>query len=368
MTSDQIWLRSELMGTQVITRDTGRRLGIVNEVLVDVDRREVVALGLRDNILARVVPGVARYMYLNTVRQIGDVILVDNDEVIEDIDPTPFSVLINSEVVTESGDLLGRVRSFKFNVENGTITALVIGSIGISVVPDSMLSTYELPIEEIVSSGPDRIIVFEGSEEKLQQLTVGVLERLGIGAPPWEKDDDESYILPTISAENQLGTGVPAATTTARRDDFGERLGKPAAREKEWDEDYYEEERPVRQEPRKRYLEVNREEEAWSEASGRDRYDDRDDDRYGNRDDYRYDDRPSGAGSGRYDDEVGNDDYFDNESESKPQSQATPQPPVDTYNTQDNLSGDAWSDESGGYEAQKLELPERQKQPEYEEG
>ena len=45
--SDRLWLRSELMGTQVITRDTGRRLGVVGEVIVDIDRREV-AVGLRD--------------------------------------------------------------------------------------------------------------------------------------------------------------------------------------------------------------------------------------------------------------------------------------------------------------------------------
>jgi hypothetical protein len=32
--SDRLWLRSELMGTQVITRDTGRRLGVVGEVVV----------------------------------------------------------------------------------------------------------------------------------------------------------------------------------------------------------------------------------------------------------------------------------------------------------------------------------------------
>ena len=29
--SDRLWLRSELMGTQVITRDTGRRLGVVEK-------------------------------------------------------------------------------------------------------------------------------------------------------------------------------------------------------------------------------------------------------------------------------------------------------------------------------------------------
>ena len=31
--SDRLWLRSELMGTQVITRDSGRRLGVVGEVI-----------------------------------------------------------------------------------------------------------------------------------------------------------------------------------------------------------------------------------------------------------------------------------------------------------------------------------------------
>jgi len=43
---------------------------------------------------------------------------------------------------------------------------------------EQVLSTYELPIEEIVSSGPNRLIVFEGAEERVTQLTVGLLERL----------------------------------------------------------------------------------------------------------------------------------------------------------------------------------------------
>ena len=38
--SERLWLRSELMGTQVITTDTGRRLGVVGEVVVDIDINE----------------------------------------------------------------------------------------------------------------------------------------------------------------------------------------------------------------------------------------------------------------------------------------------------------------------------------------
>ena len=94
--SDRLWLRSELMGTQVITRDSGRRLGLVGEVVVDIDRREVIALGLRDNPLTRFLPGLPKWMLLEQIRQVGDVILVDSIEsVTEDFAPERFSKVIN---------------------------------------------------------------------------------------------------------------------------------------------------------------------------------------------------------------------------------------------------------------------------------
>ena len=52
MTIDNIRLRNEFINTQVITRNSGKKLGVVKEVLVDIDQREIVALGLRDNFLS----------------------------------------------------------------------------------------------------------------------------------------------------------------------------------------------------------------------------------------------------------------------------------------------------------------------------
>jgi len=54
-------------------------------------------------------------MFLSSIRKIGDVILVDNEDAIED--RLKYSNLLNSEVITETGELLGRVRNFKFNRE-----------------------------------------------------------------------------------------------------------------------------------------------------------------------------------------------------------------------------------------------------------
>lgn len=211
MTTEPNRLRSDYLNTQVITRNSGKRLGVVKELLVDIDRREVVALGLRDSAIS-MGGGMPRYMYLSDISQTGDVILVENEDVIEDVDADGLHRLINCEVITENGEVLGRVRDFQFDVKNGAIASLVVASIGLPQIPDRLISTYELSVEEIVSSGPDRIIVFEGTEDRMVQLTEGILERFGIGKPPWEQEEI-GYETQTARPDNQL----PSSTVSLER-------------------------------------------------------------------------------------------------------------------------------------------------------
>ena len=206
--SDRLWLRSELMGTQVITRDTGRRLGVVGEVVVDIDRREVVALGLRDNPLTRFLPGLPRWMPLDRIRQVGDVILVDSaDSLSDEFTPDRYSRVINCQVITESGQQIGRVLGFSFDIETGELTTLVTGALGVPLLGEGVLSTWEIPVEEVVSSGADRIIVYEGAEEKLKQLNSGFLEKLGVGGSSWEEQERDRYRVNLVPVENQLTPG-----------------------------------------------------------------------------------------------------------------------------------------------------------------
>ena len=273
MTSEQVIRRSDILNTQVITRDNGKRLGIVSQVWVDIDQREVVALGLRDSLIS--MSSLPRSMYLNTINQIGDVVLVDNEDVIEDVEVDILSNLMNWEVITETGEVLGKVRGFKFNGETGKIYSIVIASLGLPQIPDQFLSTYELSIDEVVSTGPSRLIVFEGAEERVNQLTVGVLERLGIGKAPWERDAEEEfgYSAPrTVAPSNQLPSGVPLQTPRPKV-----RIPDPVAQEEEWTEDYIEEERvPQRQVMKARSYESIQyeedEEDNWSDATVRDSY------------------------------------------------------------------------------------------------
>lgn len=201
--SDQIQQRSDLIGTQVITRSSGKKLGVVNQMWVDVDQREVVALGVRSTL----VTGDQQYMLLSRVSQIGDVVLVEDERALEPVDIYGCSTIINSEVVTETGELLGKIRGFKFDPNTGELTGLILAAVGLPLIPAQIISTYELPIDEIVSSGPDRIIVFEGAEERVNQITVGLMERLGLSSPPWESELDD-YIPTTTPTSNQLGSGT----------------------------------------------------------------------------------------------------------------------------------------------------------------
>ena len=75
-------------------------------------------------------------------------------------------------MITETGELLGKVRGFKFDTQDGRVESITIASIGLPQIPDQLISTYELSMEEVVSSGPDRLIVFEGAEHKIEYYSI----------------------------------------------------------------------------------------------------------------------------------------------------------------------------------------------------
>jgi len=239
--SERLWLRAELMGTQVITTDTGRRLGVVGEVVVDIDRREVVALGLRDNPLTRFLPGLPKWMPLESIKQVGDVILVDSlDSLSETFTPERYGKVINCQVITESGQLLGRVLGFSFDIETGDLISLVMGAVGVPLLGEGVLSTWEIPDEEIVSSGTDRIIVYEGAEEKLNQLSSGLLEKLGVGGSSWDEREANGYSANLVPVENQLLSGSESEQQNNLVEEY-EEVVEQDDYEDEYEDDYEDE-------------------------------------------------------------------------------------------------------------------------------
>lgn len=212
MQSENLRQRAAVLGLQVFSKRSAVRLGIVTQIWLDVDQRRVVGMTVAERFVPGTPIGIGDtfFMSLDNIDLLGpDAILVDDESILEDILITErYTTLINNEVVTESGELLGKVRDFKFDPETGSLLFLIVASIGNPIIPASLISTYELDVNEIIAVGRDRIIVTEGMEDRMTQLSKGLLERLGLGKAPWEDDFDDDYMPPTTTMrDNALSSG-----------------------------------------------------------------------------------------------------------------------------------------------------------------
>ena len=214
MQSENLRQRAAVLGLQVFSKRSAVRLGIVTQLWLDVDQRRVVGVTVAERFVPGTPIGIGDtfFMSLDNIDLLGpDAILVDDESVLEDILVTErYTTLINNEVVTESGEPLGKVRDFKFDPETGELLFLIVASIGNPIIPASLISTYELDVNEIIAVGRDRIIVTEGMEDRMTQLSKGLLERLGLGKAPWEDDFDDDYMQQpsTTIRDNALSSGT----------------------------------------------------------------------------------------------------------------------------------------------------------------
>jgi sporulation protein YlmC with PRC-barrel domain len=120
---------------------------------------------------------------------VGDVILVHDESAVERRwSSYGLSTVVGCDVVTERGTYIGRVRDFEFNPDDGMVQRIVVDALGLPIVPEGVVSTYAVDVTEILSTGMDRIILAEGAESRVEQLSASLLQRLQLTAPPWEDD------------------------------------------------------------------------------------------------------------------------------------------------------------------------------------
>lgn len=192
MSAAELRLRSQILGTQTIARDTAMRLGVVNQVWVNLEQKQVLAL---DVLRGQVFGGDVIGLEFGRVGAFGrDAILVENEDVFDNLDPDELSRVIGSTVVTETGVTLGRIRDYAFDPETGEIAYFILSNLGIPYLPGILDSTYEMAAADIINGGGDRLIVAEATETRLTVLKKSFLETtFGIGKPPWMVDE-----LPTL--------------------------------------------------------------------------------------------------------------------------------------------------------------------------
>ncbi|PON32106.1 PRC-barrel-like [Parasponia andersonii] len=179
--------RSSLLAKQVISIRTALTLGFVSQLWVDTTSWVVLLVEVRPNLLS----GESERFLLEDVSQVGDVVLVEDETVIEnEFKMIGLETLVGYKVVTPGRRNIGKVRGYTFNINSGAIESLELDSFGISIIPSSLVSTYALLIEDVLEVLSDAVVVHEAAASRIQRLTKGFLDSQNAGT---SIDDIEEY-------------------------------------------------------------------------------------------------------------------------------------------------------------------------------
>ena len=86
------------------------------------------------------------------------------------------------------------------------------GAWGISAIPDDVISTYAVDVREVIDAGRERILVEDGCEQRVEQLSVSLLQRLELAGTPWE--EEEAFLQDPYYNNESSRRGVGRRTTS----------------------------------------------------------------------------------------------------------------------------------------------------------
>lgn len=170
-TGRQMARRSGLLAKQVISVSSARSLGFVSQLWVDASSWVVALVEVRPSLLS----GDADKFLFEDIYQVGDVVLVEDESVVEnEFKLVGLHGLVGYNVVTSRRRNVGKVRGFTFNINSGVVESLELDSFGLTIVPASLVSTYCLFVEDVLDIVSDTIVVHEDAISRVQRLTQGI--------------------------------------------------------------------------------------------------------------------------------------------------------------------------------------------------
>ncbi|KAF7144299.1 hypothetical protein RHSIM_Rhsim05G0231700 [Rhododendron simsii] len=174
----QLMKRSNMLAKQVISIQSALSLGFVSQLWVDTVSWVVLVVEVRPNLLS----GESETFFLEDVSQVGDVVLIPDESVLEnDFHMVGLETLVGYNVVTAGRQSIGKVRGYTFNLNSGAVESLELDSFGVSIIPSSLVSTYALLVEDVLEVVSDTVVVHEAAASRIQRLTKGFWgsQRLG---------------------------------------------------------------------------------------------------------------------------------------------------------------------------------------------
>ncbi|KAJ4753814.1 Hydrogenase isoenzymes formation protein hypE [Rhynchospora pubera] len=163
--------RSSLLAKQVVSVKSARSLGFISQLWVDTSMWVVALVETRPNLLS----GEMEKFLLEDVCQVGDVVLVHDESVLEnELNLVGLESLVGYNVTTTGRRDVGKVRGYTFNINSGAVDCLELDSFGLSLIPSSLVSTYSLLVDDILEVASDTVVVDEDVVSRLQRVTKGI--------------------------------------------------------------------------------------------------------------------------------------------------------------------------------------------------
>ncbi|XP_052173337.1 uncharacterized protein LOC127788771 isoform X2 [Diospyros lotus] len=166
----QVMRRSNLVAKQVIGLQSALSLGFVSQLWVDTVSWLALVVEVRPTLFS----GEVDRFFLEDVSQVGDVVLIHDDCLMEnELQIVGLETLVGYNVVTPGQQSIGKVRGYTFNINSGAVESLEFDSFGISIIPSSLVSTYKLLVEDVMEVVSDTVVVHEAAALRIQRLTKG---------------------------------------------------------------------------------------------------------------------------------------------------------------------------------------------------
>ncbi|KAF9680116.1 hypothetical protein SADUNF_Sadunf06G0086700 [Salix dunnii] len=196
----QVIKRSSILAKQVISIQSALSLGFVSQIWVDTKSWVVLVVEVRPNLLS----GESERFLLEDVSKVGDVVLVEDENVMDtELKMIGLETLVGHRVVTPGQRDIGKVRGYSFNINSGAVESLELDSFGISIIPSSLVSTYALPVEDVLEVLSDTIVVHESGASHIQRLTKGFWDAQNMRTEIDEGEDYSDYESSVTSHRGQ---------------------------------------------------------------------------------------------------------------------------------------------------------------------
>lgn len=199
-----------IIGKKVLSRMDGQRIDSVRDIVISKDHSRIVALILDEGGLFTPATAVG----IENVVSFGkDAVVITDSKTVTRVEHFPLvkeimddrDSLVGKHVFTEAGEQFGKIDDVYFDESNGNITALeIVGKF----VPTGKQSTGQLELGDIVSIGPDAVIINMAAVPRLSGVAAGVSAAESIA----EHQPDATTMLDDVTTDMPAQSSMPDPT------------------------------------------------------------------------------------------------------------------------------------------------------------